>query len=253
MINVYLCEDEEMQLQYLEKIIKEYLVNTYKEARVMSARNNPNQILEDIKENGNHPALFIIDIELRGYSMNGFKLAQEVQKQIKECYLVFITSRAELAYKTFEYELGILDYIVKRSQLFLSGKMSAALEKRFDRIFEKIEREASKKNKSVLTVECGSRLIKIDREDIIFVQAIKDEHQIEIYSTYQKVKTRQSLKNMYTLLGEGFMYVNKSCIVQKNKIKEINKKDRFMNLVGGYQIEVSHREMKNIFMTLQDE
>ena len=40
--------------------------------------------------------------------------------------------------------------------------------------------------------------------------------------------------------------MNKSCIVQRNMILEIDKKNRRLNLYGGYQVEVSVREMKKI-------
>lgn len=46
--------------------------------------------------------------------------------------------------------------------------------------------------------------------------------------------------------SEKFIFVNKSCIVQRNMILEIDKKNRRLNLYGGYQVEVSVREMKKI-------
>lgn len=251
MINIFICEDEELQLSYFEKIIGAYLENTNKDASIVAARRDPSQILEDIKIVGKNPSLFLIDIQLKGYSMNGFELAKELKKQMDNCYFVFITSCVELAYQAFEYELDILDYIVKNSKYFLSDKMTTSLEERFNRIFEKIEKDRNRENSKTICVECGSRRVTIALEDIIFVQAIKQEHQIEIYCVYQKLKTRKSLKEIYKLLGAEFLYVNKSCIVQRNMITEIDKKNRFVKLTGGYQIEVSYREVKNVLVALE--
>lgn len=58
---------------------------------------------------------------------------------------------------------------------------------------------------------------------------------------------------MKEILGEEFVYVNKSCIVAKSKIQEIDRKNRYVKLEGEYQLEVSHRELKNIVDIMQKE
>lgn len=57
---------------------------------------------------------------------------------------------------------------------------------------------------------------------------------------------------MSDLLDESFVYISKSCIVQKEKIKEIDKKERIVSLEGGYELEVSYREIKNLCDLFQD-
>ena len=51
---------------------------------------------------------------------------------------------------------------------------------------------------------------------------------------------------MFEKLGEEFIYVNKSCIVQKRKIREIDKKNYYVFMPGGLQVEVSYREMRKL-------
>lgn len=77
--------------------------------------------------------MFFIDIQLDGYCMEGFELARELRKNMKDSYIVFLTSCEELAYKAFEYELDIIDYIVKQPQDFLMVKMSTRVEQRIDK------------------------------------------------------------------------------------------------------------------------
>ena len=48
------------------------------------------------------------------------------------------------------------------------------------------------------------------------------------------------------------MYVNKSCIVRKDKIKEVDRKNRYVKLENDFQIEVSYREMKNVLDMFQN-
>lgn len=56
MIQVYLCEDQEKQLLYFKQIIEKYITDTYKDARIVSARKNPEHILLDMRECGENPA-----------------------------------------------------------------------------------------------------------------------------------------------------------------------------------------------------
>lgn len=120
MISIYLCEDEQKQLTYYEAQLRQYLHKTGRKASIVSSQNDPEKTLQDAKENQGLSALFLIDVQLDGYALDGF----------------------ELAYKAFEYELGVIDYIIKRPA-FLEEGFSERLERRFDHIFEQIE-EAQK-------------------------------------------------------------------------------------------------------------
>ena len=95
-----------------------------------------------------------------------------------------------------------------------------------------------------IQLESGSRMIEIPIEDIVMVQAIKSTHMIDIYTTSQKIK--EPLKKMFEILGGDFIYVNKSCIVQNKKIREIDKKNHYALMPGGLKVEVSYREMRNL-------
>ncbi len=191
MIDIYLCEDELSQLNYFTRIIGAFLKENHILAEIVSARNNPLFTINDyIKKEGN-TALFFLDVELRGYVMDGFGLA------------------------------------------------------RMESIFGKIELLRMKKQNNI-SISTGSRMMEVNKEDILFIQAVKGSHQIEIYLAYRKLTLRQSLKNISEHLDEKFIFISKSCIVQKKKIREIDKKERKILLEGGYELDVLYREIKKV-------
>ena len=115
MIQVYICEDEKIQLEFWKRIIENYIKSTNVMGKIVSARQNPQKILEDIEQEKcvNVQKLFFIDIQMPGYDMDGLDLAKKLRKKSNDYYLVFITAKDNLAYKVFEYQLDVLDFIVK--------------------------------------------------------------------------------------------------------------------------------------------
>ena len=161
--------------------------------------------------------------------------------------MVFITAKDNLAYKVFEYQLDVLDFIVKKPKYYLKNIDPAPIIERLNRIFYKIEQNQNIETKPKIQIDSGSRRFEIIIEDIIYVQAIKGTHLLEINIACKKIQVRQTLKEIFEKINsEKFIFVNKSCIVQRNMILEIDKKNRRLNLYGGYQVEMSVREMKKI-------
>lgn len=248
MIQVYLCEDEKIQLEFWEKTISEYMRSANIIGEIVSARQNPWETLKDLERNENTQALFFIDIQMPKYDMDGLNLAKEIRKKSDDHHLVFITAKDDLAYKVFEYQLDILDFIVKKTEYYRENADMHSVMERLNRIFYKISQHQGEILKQKLLVTSGSRRYEIALEDIIYIQAIKGTHLIEINSACKKIQVRQTLKEIFEKINsKNFVFVNKSCFVQKDKILEIDKKNRTMKLKGGYNVEVSVREIKKIY------
>ena len=173
MIQVYICEDEKIQLEFWKRIIEN---STNVMGKIVSARQNPQKILEDIEQEKcvNVQKLFFIDIQMPGYDMDGLDLAKKLRKKSNDYYLVFITAKDNLAYKVFEYQLDVLDFIVKKPKYYLKNIDPAPIIERLNRIFYKIEQNQNIETKPKIQIGSGSRRFEIIIEDIIYVQAIKD-------------------------------------------------------------------------------
>lgn len=119
MLQIYMCEDDEMQLQYFIGRLKEYLRCSRRKAEVAAGVRDPEELLkltEIIVEND--PLLFFLDIQLEGCVMDGFALANDLKTRFPKCYLVFLTSKSEMAYEVFESQIEIVDYIVNTRNTF---------------------------------------------------------------------------------------------------------------------------------------
>ena len=216
-------------------------------AEIVSARQNPQDILNDIEQCDNSQRLFFIDIQMPEYDMNGLELARKLREKNSDDYLVFITAKDDLAYKVFEYQLDVLDYIMKKPKYYLENADMAPLTERLNRIFYKINQDQKETEQKKIQLGSGSRKYNIAIEDIIYVQAVKGTHLVEINIACKKIQVRQTLKEIAEQIDmEEFLFVNKSCIVQKRMILSVDKKNRRVNLTSGYQVEIAVREMKKV-------
>ncbi len=246
MINIYLCEDEEIQRDFVQSMLEMCITEKKIDAKVVSAKKRAEDTLRDATNRRNEKSLFIIDIQLDDSCMNGIDLARKLKEMSDEFYFAFLTSEWTLAYKTFEYQLGVLDYIVKDPSIFMEKKMGSQIMERFERIFKELEKK-EQKSEEIITIECGSRRIEVLKENIIYIQALKGRHSIEIVASDRRIITNMSLKSMEERLGNQYIWINKSCLVSKKKMKELDKKTRFLTLENGEVCEVSFRKMNEVW------
>lgn len=245
MINIYLCEDERSQLKYFVNRITEFVKENDIQAEIVSAQTNPLMTLYDVQTNGTNPALFILDVDIKGASLDGFELAKRIKGLDLQSYIVFLTSHEELAYKAFECKTEPLEYIIKKPEYFLERSMSKQMQERMIGIFEKIgQRQERKRNQ--ISIVTGSRVIEASKDEILYIEAVKGTHHIDIFMQHRKISIRQSLKYMNELLGEVFISISRSCIVNKDKIREIDKREKIVYVEGGYVLPVSGREMAKL-------
>ena len=83
MIDIYLCEDELSQLNYFKNVIGAFVKENGIQAEIVSARCNPLLTVNDFINGGGNTALFFLDVELKGYEIDGFGLARKLKKQNK--------------------------------------------------------------------------------------------------------------------------------------------------------------------------
>ena len=246
MINVYLCEDEPVQLRILKNKIESYIKNTGKNARIISVQTNPEKTLSDAKKNFNSPSLFFIDVELKGYLMNGFSLVQELVGVSSLFGFVFLTSHEELAYKVFDYRLQVLDYIVKKPEIFLKDEFEKEVVDRLEDIFSKMENRKVKTGRQVL-FECGSQKVYLPVEDVICVQAQKEKsHYYQVTAVDRQLTVRSTMTQLIEMLQDDFVMVSRSCLISAAHVHVIRTGEREIVMDNGISCPIPRMNMKKV-------
>ncbi|NPV44535.1 MAG: response regulator transcription factor [Firmicutes bacterium] len=217
MLRVLLVDDEDLPIVELK-----YLLEKFDNIEICGEAQSGKKAIELAKEL--LPDVIFLDIKM--HDMNGFQIAEDLMNMERQPKIIFITAYDEYAIKAFE--INAVDYILKPFS-------EERIRKTVERIFELFNNDEGSKqhikreiantgqNRMALNkipVEKNSRLILINIEDILFVEA--DGRNTIIRTEKETYKTNFSLKQMEERLKPLlFFRPHRSYLINMKKIKEI--------------------------------
>ena len=158
--------------------------------------------------------LLFLDVEMPG--ANGFDLLDRLTYSPK---IIMTTSKTEYAFNAFQYHVD--DYLKKPFTY-----------KRFMEAIEKLRQQQAAESSPTTTfsvpqpdndflfIKSEDKLIKLKKDDILFLESMRDY--VKFVTAGKSYVTYSTLKNMEEkLIGQTFLKVHRSYIVNINKIDDI--------------------------------
>ncbi len=208
------------------------------------------KVIPAIEEN--KPDLILMDIMLAG-NMTGI----EVSKKIKDQYdipVVFLTAYADEKTISKAKVTEPYGYVIKPfKEIDLRTSIEMALYK-YKKEKEKIAGieeskiiQSSPLSKEFIYVKSNSRLVKVENDKILFVEALKDY--VIIHTPNDKYTIHSTMKDIEKKLpAESFMRVHRSYILNLKRIKSIEgailileNSDKKIPIGGSYKDELYQR------------
>jgi DNA-binding LytR/AlgR family response regulator len=162
--------------------------------------------------------LLFLDVEMPG--ANGFELLDSLTYSPM---IILTTSKTEYAFNAFQYHVN--DYLKKP---FTYKRFLEAIEKLQQQAAEAgpAQQTAATPNASILPdndflfIKAEDKLIKLKKDDILFLESMRDY--VKFVTPAKSYITYSTLKNMEEkLIGQTFLKVHRSYIVNINKIDDI--------------------------------
>lgn len=174
--------------------------------------------------------LQLIFLDIRMADLNGMELARIVGKSDKKKNLRIIFTTAYDQYALEGFKVDALDYLVKPFS-FVDFSHSAAKAKDYFAMYESslnsstTEQNAIQEIRPYIYLKVEHQLVKIDVDDILYIEGLKDYVKVYLKSTPDKpILTLTSLKRLQEKLPSTmFLRLHRSFIVATAAIKSANK------------------------------
>lgn len=220
MLNISICEDENIQALYLESLIKEHLDNLKIEYNI----NLFNSGEELIKKYNKYTDILFLDIKMRGLS--GMDTAKEIRKFDKNIEIIFTTALQEYVFEA--YEVKAFRYLLKPiDKNLLCNYLDLCI------------KEINHKSKKIC-LKYKSNLLILNLDDILYAEVIQKN--TTIYTKDNSYSLKISLKDLEnTINSSSFFKCHNSYLVNMDKVNSIN--PNFVT-IGKYTIPISRPRYK---------
>ena len=249
MMDILICEDNPQEAEQYREIIRDYLNDlTIKEERVKGKMravcHSAEELLSFLDINPVKKGLYFLDICLGG-KMNGLQLAVKIRQQDPLGSIVFLTSKSEMSYLTFQYQVEALDFIIKDQMEEIPGRIRRCISKASVKY-----REAEKTaGREPVTIRVGGAKYYLEPGDIMYIRTSRTfSHKVE-------VTTKNGVESFYGTLKEfaaalsgypEFVQCHQSVLVNRNYIVKIEKTEKLIEMKDGMILPVSVRFLKKM-------
>jgi two-component system, LytTR family, response regulator len=208
MLQCLIVEDEPLA----RNLLTEY-VGKVPDLNLVEASSSPLQALEILRRQ--HIDLLFLDIQMP--ELTGISFLKVLQKKP---FVILTTAYSQYALEG--YELDVVDYLLKPITF---ERFLKAVDKVNQRIQSppKIQSESAPRTQDdFVFVKDGTKLVKVQLSDILYVEGLKDY--VTIHTKTQKVVTLQRLKALEEQLpSDRFIRIHHSFIIGVHAIDAVHK------------------------------
>ena len=241
MLPVYICEDDAVLRAAQRGFLERQILIEGLDMEVVLCSGHPEELLQAVEASSGR-GIYFLDVELKGESMDGFSLGQEIRKLDSRGFIIYVTAFADLAFETFRYHLEALDYIVKGD----TERMYAGIRHCLKVITERMCEE-NKQERSFFSVKVMDVVKHIPVDEIMFFETAGRTHRIELHGKNDRIDFIGSIRELEKELGERFLRVHRAYLVNMAQIAQLDLKNREILMQNGERCLFS-RKMKELLL-----
>ena len=208
MLQCLIVEDEPLA----RNLLKDYVAKV-PDLHLVDACASPLAALEILRRE--HVDILFLDIQMP--EITGISLLKTLQKKP---FVILTTAYSQYALEG--YELDVVDYLLKPVTFERFLKAVDKVNQRVQTPVRHPQENIQRSHDDFVFVKDGTKLVKINFADILYVEGLKDY--VAIHTKSQKVVTLQRLKSMEEQLpSDRFIRIHHSFIVAVQAIDAVHK------------------------------
>lgn len=240
MINVYICEDNNEQLDKIKNAVNNTIIIENYDMQIVTATSDPYEILENIESDASI-GIYFLDVDLNA-DINGIQLAEKIRQYDSKGAIIFVTTHAEMSYLTFKYKIEALDFIIKDDFNIITQRVRECIIYAHEKLSE-----VNKKN-DVFRIKTRDKIILVEYGKIISFETSDKHHKITLYTDTRQLEFYGNMKDTIKMLDDRFVRCHNSYIINKDYIQEIDKKNRLIFMTTGQKILASVRGIRGLII-----
>lgn len=239
MLHIFLCEDNQQQrLQYKDIIDKIVLMEDL-DLKLSCVTSDPHELLMALGEK-TQTGIYFLDIDL-SCDINGLSLAQQIRKKDPRGFIVFITTHSEMAYMTFTYKVEAMDFIIKDTSENIQNRIHQCIVNAYHKYTS--PQNVSQKN---FVCKIGDRENCTPLKNIVFFETSENARKIILHETDKTIEFAGKIKDIEEEVDDRFYRIHRSFLINKDHIKEIDKKNRIITMSNGEICFASLKQLKGL-------
>lgn len=231
-MKIYICEDDLSQLQYITKIINNYILIENLDMKIKLSTSDPSQILQEIDQ---EQSVYFLDIDLHS-DLNGLELASAIRNTDTHGYIIFITTHDEMAFETFKYQVAALDFILKDQ-----GNLKENIVRVFQTIRQQLMIDAD--DNDTIAIKLNDRILYINLKTLVYIETLSN-HKLVLHAQNKESVITGDLKALERRLPNNFFRAHKSFLVNLDYIDYVDKNQNLIFFQNGASCLVSRRKIK---------
>jgi len=222
MIKYVVIDDENKDLELVEKVINKVLFKTKNEYEIYKF-NKYNTELEKLINDNSEPKIYIIDIELDN-KKSGLDIARKIRENDWDSEIIIITNHDRMFETVYKTIYKVFNFIEKfdNMQARLEEDLTVISKRNFDK--EKFVYENNKIS------------LQIYLKDILYIYRDTVERKLVIITSNNKYLVNLTIKEMLDKLDYRFKQVHRACIVNSERVRMFAWQNGYFELETGENI-----------------
>lgn len=237
MFNFIIIDDDEEIREIVESIINKTFESVLQYTIKGFERFTDLKKSNDIKNIRLKKTVFILDIELND-EYDGIEIASLIRKEkCKNHEIIFLTGFVDYAFNVLNYKINPIAFIKKDNNF--RELLQKALRDAIDKI------SLSSEGRKVI-VKKGTTDIELKESDIIYAMKNKGAKSLNIVTELYNIETIETIDSFSNRIGEEFIKIDRSTIVNYKNIKSIDIKKRTITMNNQEIFYVDSKTIKRV-------
>lgn len=231
MLEICICENNLAIRKQMTDLVNNFCLFSELDVTLSLSTEHPRLVLDFLKAVRN-PVLFFLDIDL-GAEMDGIELARGIRAQNKEAFIVFFTTKSELAPMTFKYQLEAMDFIAKDTD---EEEIKARL---LSSIQTSVARSLKASTSKIFQIKHDDKIVQLPMDEILYIETTGTRYKLQLHTAKRRITMNGELKKIEEELDDRFVRCHQSILVNSEQIKEIDFLGSELTLTDGSIVPMS--------------